>query len=161
MTTTIPQSKSGFDHEIIQHSAELSPLAQAISASPESALESFNTIRQTVAITAPDVVMRRRNELARTFSSALYKHEWNLENSQKAIPVVDWLLSLKQGQVGGYIHIVRPMVDLACRKLAVTLNQRRAWKKAVAQRPFCCPKDIGKQAAEVFPRPILREVFSK
>lgn len=161
MTTTIPQSKARFDHEIIQHSAQLSPLAQAIAASPESALESFNVIRQTIAITAPDVVMRRRNELARSFNAALQNHDWSLENSQKAVPVMNWLLGLKQGQVGGYIHIIRPMVDLACRKLAVTLNQRRAWKKVVAQRPFCCPKGIGKQAVDAYPRPSLRDVLSK
>ena len=153
MTTTIPQSNAQFNHEITQHSATLPPLAQTIASSPETALESFYTLSQTIS---PNIIMNHRNELARAFSAALQKNEWSLENSQKAIPVVNWLLALKRGQVGGYIRVIRPMVDLACRKLTVPLAQRRAWKKVVAERPSYWPNNVGEQAVDAVPHPVVR-----
>ncbi len=163
MTTTSPyqqrQLDAHFEQDITQHSADLSFSSEMMILTIDSTLNAFSSIRKSISSGA---VLRHRNELARTFNQALRKHpDWS-NHSQQAAEVVDWLLSLKKGRdIGGYLRAIRPMVDLACTRLSVPLEQKHTWKQAIAPAPAYCPKDIGLQAVNAFPRPILHDVFTR
>ena len=162
MTTITPskqrQLDARFEHDITQHNVDLTFASETMILTVGTTLDRFADIKRLIS---PDAVLRRRNELARTFHEALRKHSNWSKDSQEAAAVVDWLLSFKKGKnVGGYVRALRPMVDLACRRLDVPWDQKYTWKKAVAGRPVCCPKDIAKQSLNALPRPSLCDVRS-
>ena len=146
-----------FEQIIIQRDSRLSPQAQAMTTDPRIALHNFYLFQQTVST---GKIQQHRNELARVFTAALRNCDWSSEQSALATPIVDWLLSFKNGRnMGGYLKIVRPMVLLACNKLQVPQTQKDSWNKAVKPKDPVCPKGIGAQTTNALPRPILRGMF--
>jgi len=136
------------------HKTVLSQQLQAMTVNPRTTFHSFSLFQQTVS---ENVILERRNELTRAFMSVLRNNEWTEEDSQHAIPVMNWLLSLKKGKnTGGYLQTLRELILLANNKLAVPQIQKDMWKEFVALRPVHCPARLGEQSTNALPRPSLR-----
>ncbi|MBQ3695560.1 MAG: hypothetical protein II938_01130 [Alphaproteobacteria bacterium] len=160
MTTIISEaqriSNVRFERIVAQPDMRWSQQALAMAADPRATIHNFYLFKQTVS---PGKIQQRRNELARIFTESLKHNDWSLEQSSLAAPIVDWMLSLKKGRnIGGYLKVMRPLVLLACNKLQLPEEQKRAWKKAVTPKVPTCPRGLGEQSATAIPRPVLRGV---
>ena len=163
MTTMSPKMQRAIDAHFARimkqefsarHKTVLSSQLQAMTVNPRTTFHSFSLFQQTVS---ERIILQHRNELARTFMTVLRNCDWDEEDSLNAIPVVNWLLDLRKGKnLGSYPQTTRQLILLANNKLAVSQDQKDAWKKSVELKPAVCPARLCEQATNAIPRPALR-----
>lgn len=135
----------------------LSNQLQAMFSTAKSTLHSIALFQQTVS---PDVIFQHKNELGRALIISLRNNEWNEQDSKEMVPVINWLLRFREKRHagGGFLAVSQNLVEMASQRLTVSPQQRQAWKQKITAKPARVPSDIGRQAVDVYPRPVLRGV---
>ena len=136
------------------HKTIFSTQMQTIMSNPDTTVHAFSWFRKAVS---PQLIIQRRNELARALIHALKNNQWSPTHAHKVVPLVNWLLDLRAGHTSGvYLPLCHSLVETAQAKIAFSPDQQNEWKQRLAPRRVCIPKDIGQESAVTVPKPKLR-----